>query len=138
LNPIYLSDSTEKVDEYRTEPYAMCADIYSRPPYTHRGGWSWYTGSAAWMYQLGLTNLLGFKKVGNTLQIDPVIPPSWDGFQISYKFGKTIYRINVRNPKHVYQGIKTIRMGGEILRDNSIPLVDDGHDHLVDIIMRDK
>ena len=62
LNPIFLSDSTEKVNEYRVEPYVMCADIYSRPPYTRRGGWSWYTGSAAWMYQLGLTTLLGFKK----------------------------------------------------------------------------
>ncbi len=135
LNPIFLSDSTEKVDEYRVEPYVMCADIYSRPPYTRRGGWSWYTGSAAWMYQLGLTNLLGFKKVGNILHIDPVIPPSWDGFEISYKFGKTNYQVKVSNPKHVSQGIKAVRLDGEIQNDNAIHLRDDGHDHEVEVMM---
>ena len=138
LNPIFLSDSNEKVDEYRTEPYVMCADIYSKPPYTRRGGWSWYIGSAAWMYQLGLTNLLGFKKTGNTLHIDPVIPPSWDGFEISFKFGKTNYQIKVGNPKHVSQGIKTVRLDGEIQNDNAIPLVDDGHDHEVEVMMEVK
>jgi cyclic beta-1,2-glucan synthetase len=138
LNPIYLSNSTEKANEYRVEPYVMCADIYSRPPYTRRGGWSWYTGSAAWMYQLGLTTLLGFKKAGNTLHVDPVIPPSWDGFDISYKFGKTGYRVKLSNPKHVSHGIKIVKLDGQIQGDGTIALFDDGHDHEVDVMMGDK
>jgi len=69
------------------------------------------------------------------LQIDPVIPPSWNGFEISYKFGKTNYRIKVGNPKHVSQGIKTVRLDGETMADKVIHLHDDGHDHIVDVIM---
>jgi cellobiose phosphorylase len=72
------------------------------------------------------------------LHIDPVIPPSWDGFEISYKFGKTYYQIKVGNPKHVSQGIKTLRLDGDIVSDYAIPLADDGRDHLVDIMMGDK
>ncbi len=138
LNPIFLSDSTEKVNEYRVEPYVMCADIYSRPPYTRRGGWSWYTGSAAWMYQLGLTTLLGFKKIGNTLHFYPVIPPAWDGFEIAYRFGKTGYRVKLSNPKHVSHGIKIVKLDGQIQGDKTIALVDDGQDHEVAVMMADK
>ncbi len=67
LNPIFKSDSKEKADIYRVEPYVICADIYSQAPFVGRGGWTWYTGSAAWMYRLGLEAILGFKKVGDSL-----------------------------------------------------------------------
>jgi cyclic beta-1,2-glucan synthetase len=137
LNPIFLSDSMEKVNEYRVEPYVMCADIYSKPPYMHRGGWTWYTGSAAWMYQLGLTALLGFKKAGNILHIDPVIPPFWDGFEIHYQFGNTGYQIKLSNPKHISHNIEIVKLDGEILNDKAIPLFDDGHNHDVEVIMGD-
>jgi cyclic beta-1,2-glucan synthetase len=137
LNPIFLSDSKEKATEYRVEPYVICADIYSKPPYLHRGGWTWYTGSAAWMYNLGLTALLGFKKTGNILRIDPVIPPTWDGFEIRYQFGTTSYQIKVYNPSHLAHKVKVVKLDGKILDDTGIPLVDDGQEYSIEVIMGD-
>lgn len=137
LNPIFHTDAEEKVAEYRVEPYVISADIYSKPPYMHRGGWTWYTGSAAWMYRLGLTTLLGFKKAGDTLNIDPVIPPSWDGFEITYHFGVTSYQIKVNNPTHIAHSVQLVKLDGKILKPNGIPLVNDGLEHTVEVILGD-
>jgi cyclic beta-1,2-glucan synthetase len=131
LNPVFQSDSVDKVAAYRVEPYVICADIYSRPPYLRRGGWTWYTGSAAWMYRLGLEAMLGFHKVGNALHIDPVIPPKWDGFAIRYRFGGSVYQIQVENPGHVASGVRQILLDGQRLEDGSIPLMDDKAEHQV-------
>jgi cyclic beta-1,2-glucan synthetase len=138
LNPILHSDSEEKAIEYRVEPYVICADIYSKPPYLHRGGWTWYTGSAAWMYRFGLTALLGFKKTGDTLLIDPVIPPTWGGFEINYQFGESSYQIKVSNPRHLAHSVKVVKLDGKILDSKAIPLVNDGHEHTVEVVMGDK
>ncbi len=138
LNPVFHSDSEEKASEYRVEPYVISADIYSKPPYLHRGGWTWYTGSAAWMYRLGLTALLGFKKTGNTLRIDPVIPPNWDGFEITYKFGATSYQIKVNNPMHIAHNVQLVKLDEKILANTAIPLVDDGQEHIIEVMMGDK
>jgi cyclic beta-1,2-glucan synthetase len=135
LNPIFLADSQEKAEKYRVEPYVMSADIYSKPPFLGRGGWTWYTGSAAWMYQLGLSALLGFNKAGDTLQIDPVIPPNWDGFEISYQFGTASYHIKVSNPQHVANKVQIVRLDGMTVTNKAIPLVDDGQEHHVEVIM---
>jgi cyclic beta-1,2-glucan synthetase len=135
LNPIFQSDSIEKAAEYRVEPYVMCADIYSKAPYLHRGGWTWYTGSAAWMYQFGLTALLGFKKTGNILRINPAIPPAWDGFEIHYHFGESVYLIQVRNPEHVAHHVQQVLLDGQSLNDKSITLIDDQQQHQVVVIM---
>lgn len=135
LNPIYMSDTKEKVSNYRVEPYVICADIYSQAPHRGRGGWTWYTGSAAWMYRLGLEGILGFKKTGDSLRIDPVIPPDWDGFEIRYQFGRASYHINVINPEHITHNVKVIKLDGIILDNMVIPLVDDGQEHSVEIIM---
>jgi cyclic beta-1,2-glucan synthetase len=138
LNPIFQADTKEKADEYRVEPYVMCADIYSQPPYLRRGGWTWYTGSAAWMYRLGLEAMLGFKKIQNNLQIDPVIPPEWDGFEIHYMFGGSTYTIQVHNPDHVASHVRQIELDGQIINGGVIPLVDDGQEHKVIVIMGNK
>jgi cyclic beta-1,2-glucan synthetase len=135
LNPINMSDTKEKVSNYRVEPYVICADIYSQPPHRGRGGWTWYTGSAAWMYRLGLEGILGFKKTGNSLRIDPVIPPDWDGFEIRYQFGTASYFIKVINPEHVTHNVKVTKLDGEIIDNNVISLVDDGQEHNVEINM---
>jgi cyclic beta-1,2-glucan synthetase len=135
LNPIYHTDTQEKASEYRVEPYVICADIYSVPPFVRRGGWTWYTGSAAWTYRLGLEAILGFNKVGSTLLIDPVIPPDWDGFEITYTFGDSIYKIQVRNPDHVSRQVKQVVLDDRILNDRSIPLVDDQREHQVIVTM---
>ena len=138
LNPVFQSDSEEKVSVYRVEPYVVCADIYSREPYVRRGGWTWYTGSAAWMYRLGLEAILGFKKIGSTLHIDPVIPPAWDGFEIRYQFGESVYLIQVHNPEHVASHVRQMLLDGQPLNDLSIPLVDDKQEHRVEVTMANK
>ena len=135
LNPVFQSDSEEKVAVYRVEPYVIAADIYSRPPYVRRGGWTWYTGSAAWMYRLGLWAILGFHKIGNTLHIDPVIPPEWDGFEIRYQFGESVYLIQVHNPDHVARHVRQVLLDGQPLQDGSIPLVDNKQEHQVVVTM---
>ena len=135
LNPIFQSDSPEKADVYRVEPYAICADIYSTPPYVRRGGWTGYTGSAAWMYRLGIDGILGFRKVGNTLQIDPVIPAQWDGYELTYRFDNTHYQISVHNPEHIAQGVRQVTLDGNQLAERAIPLVNDGKDHPVVVEM---
>jgi cyclic beta-1,2-glucan synthetase len=137
LNPILHSDSEEKATEYRVEPYVICADIYSKFPYMHRGGWTWYTGSASWMYRFGLTGLLGFKKTGNTLLIDPVIPPTWDGFEINYQFEESSYQIKVSNPEHLTHYVKVVKLDGKILDSKAIHLVNDAQEHKVEVILRD-
>lgn len=135
LNPIFQSDTRDKASVYRVEPYVICADIYSESPYVRRGGWTWYTGSAAWMYRLGLEAILGFHKVGNSLRIDPVIPPAWDGFEICYRFGESMYRIQVDNPEHVTRHVRQILLDGKLLNVEFIPLVDDQQEHRVEVTM---
>ena len=131
LNPIHQADSPEKAAVYRVEPYVICADVYSAPPFVRRGGWTWYTGSAAWMYRLGVEAILGLRKIGNTLNIHPVIPPNWDGFEIHYQFGESVYHIRVDNPEHVAQKVKHTLLDGQPLNEPSIPLVDDRAKHRV-------
>ena len=92
LNPIYHADTPEKMRDYRVEPYIVAADIYSVPPHVGRGGWTWYTGSASWMYRLGVEGILGVHRVGNALQIDPCIPKDWSRYALTYREGKTLYR----------------------------------------------
>ena len=138
LNPILQSDTEEKSAIYRVEPYVVCADIYSMPPFVRRGGWTWYTASASWMYRLGLEAILGFHKTGSTLQIDPVIPPSWEQFEIRYQFGKSLYSIQVKNPEHVTSHISNALMDGQKCDDLAIALVDDNKEHEVIVTMGKK
>ena len=138
LNPIFQSDGKEKADIYRVEPYVICADIYSQAPFVRRGGWTWYTGSAAWMYRLGLEAILGFKKVGDSLHIEPVIPPEWDGFEIQYRFKESTYTIQVKNPQHVEKHVRQVILDGQVLMGKFIPLVDDQQEHRVIVTMGER
>jgi cyclic beta-1,2-glucan synthetase len=135
LNPIFQADNKEKADIYRVEPFAICADIYSVPPNIRRGGWSWYTGSAAWFYRLGVEAILGMHKVGELLQIDPTIPPDWKGFEIRYRHGDATYLINVQNPEGVERGVKQVCIDDQLLIGSEIPLVKDKKEHWVDVLM---
>jgi cellobiose phosphorylase len=89
------------------------------------------------MYRFGLTSLLGFKKTGDSLYIDPVIPPTWDGFDITYRFGATSYKIKVNNPTHIAHNIQLVKLDGKILEPKSIPLGNDGQEHSVEVMMGD-
>jgi cellobiose phosphorylase len=132
INPIYHADSPEKVERYRVEPYVVAADVYSVAPYVGRGGWTWYTGSASWMYRLGLEMILGIQRTGDRLQVKPNIPADWGEVQINYRFGTAMYHILVKNR----QGNKhEATMNGRVLDDGSIPLIDDGKTHEIVVTM---
>jgi cyclic beta-1,2-glucan glucanotransferase len=135
LNPIYHSDTPEKAARYKTEPYNIAADIYSAPPHTGAGGWTGYTGSAGWMYRLGMEAILGVSRLGNVLRINPCIPQDWPGYKITYQFGTTRYLISVENPDGVNQGIRRVLLDGKTLTDNHIPLSSDGQQHEVHVLL---
>jgi cyclic beta-1,2-glucan synthetase len=135
LNPISHADTPEKTARYKVEPYVIAADIYGVPPHTGRGGWTWYTGSSAWMYRLGIEAILGITRVGNTLKINPCIPRDWTGFKVDYRFGATHYKISVENPNGVNRGVQQVLLDGVSLPDGLIPLVDNGLPHEVRVVM---
>ena len=141
LNPVHHSDSAEAIARYKVEPYVACADVYSVDPLVGRGGWTWYTGSAAWLYRGGLEAVLGFHKHGDRLQIDPRIPKDWPGFEIAYRHhGKsgaiTRYQITVENPAKISHGVKQIDLDGQTLpADQSVVLADDGQIHRLRIVL---
>jgi len=130
LNPIGHSDTPEKLARYRVEPYVIAADVYSQPPYIGRGGWTWYTGSAGWMYRLGLEAILGFRLSGRDLRLKPCIPPHWPSFELTYRYGQTSYTIHVEKKPDEDREAQ-ITLDGTILPDGIIRLEDDGQHHLV-------
>ncbi len=137
LNPIYHADSEDAVSEYRVEPYVVSGDIYSVEPYAGRGGWTWYTGAAGWMYRLGLEAILGIRRRGEHLLIDPCIPKAWPTFSVCYRYGKSALRIRIDNKAGVNSGVVQVSFDGELLPSSEIPLVDDGREHDVFVILRD-
>jgi cellobiose phosphorylase len=135
LNPIYHSDTPEKAARYKTEPYNIAADIYSVSPHIGYGGWTGYTGSAGWMYRLGIEAILGVSRIGNGLKINPCIPKDWPGYKLTYQFGATRYQISVENPEGVNQGVQRVLLDGTMLTDNQIPLSKDGGQHEVQVLL---
>jgi cyclic beta-1,2-glucan synthetase len=135
LNPIYHADTPEKVARYMVEPYAIAADIYSQSPHTSKGGWTWYTGSAGWMYRLGVEAILGISRAKDVLIIDPCIPGNWPGFQLTYRFGASPYLVCVENPDGVNRGVCQAWLDGIRLSESRIPLTDDGRQHQIRVIM---
>jgi cyclic beta-1,2-glucan synthetase len=138
LNPIHHADNPTGMHRYRVEPYVICADIYSMPPHAGRGGWTWYTGSAGWVYRTALEWLLGFRLQGTTLTIDPCIPRRWPGFEISFRYRSSQYEITVENPLGVCRGILATKLDGKMLdgaTKSLIPLTDDGATHQLQIIL---
>jgi cyclic beta-1,2-glucan synthetase len=132
LNPIYHGQDPQR---YRVEPYVVAADIYSTVPHIGRGGWTWYTGSAAWMYRLGLEGLLGLRRFGDKLKIDPRIPGDWPEFEITYRWGDSIYVIHIDNSAGVNRGVQEVTHDGQVVTDGQIPLIDDNREHVVQVVM---
>ncbi len=137
INPINHTKTAEDVKTYRTEPYAIAADIYSNPQHVGRGGWTWYTGAAGWLYRAALENILGFQKHGETLTISPCIPRDWKEFEITYQYKTAIYHIRVENSHGASGDLIEIEIDGEPLSSNRIKLVDDGQEHNLQIILTD-
>ncbi|MBX6313467.1 MAG: glycosyl transferase family 36, partial [Isosphaeraceae bacterium] len=135
LNPIRHAETPEAVARYKVEPYVVAADIYGRPPHTGRGGWTWYTGSAAWLYRVGLEAILGFQRRGDRLALDPRLPGDWPGFEIVYRHRSATYRIVVENPHGVERGVPLITLDGQAHEGGEIPLADDGREHEVRVVL---
>jgi cyclic beta-1,2-glucan synthetase len=136
LNPIHHSSSRPAAYTYKVEPYVVAADIYSNPQHMGRGGWTWYTGSAGWMYRAGLESILGFYLQSDQLRIDPCIPTNWPAFEITFHHKSALYIIKVENPNHVNRGVATIELDGKsIAIGGFVPLVDDNLRHVIRVIM---
>jgi cellobiose phosphorylase len=135
LNPITHSNSPEALDIYKVEPYVVAADVYTAAGHLGRGGWTWYTGSASWMYRVALEAILGFQQRGERLFIEPCIPASWKGFTIEYRFRSATYAITIDNPDGIQFGSVDLTVDGRSV-DDAIPLMDDGRTHDVRVLLR--
>jgi cyclic beta-1,2-glucan synthetase len=125
MNPIEHARTPEDVKRYMVEPYVVSADVYQLPGRVGQGGWTWYTGSSGWMYRVWVEEILGLKVRGEKLSIAPVIPSSWDGFEMRYRNGKSVYEIKVENPNHVSSGVVSIELDGNRLETDYVHLQED-------------
>ena len=137
LNPINRTSTRAGVHRYRVEPYVAAADVYSGPPHIGRGGWTWYTGSAGWMYRAGVEWLLGFRVRGAILYLDPCIPRAWRRFDITFRYHASRYEITVENPRGVTRGIAGVEVDGIPLAPGRarLPLIDDGTTRRVRVVL---
>jgi len=122
INPVNHGSSAPAIATYKVEPYVMAADVYAAAPHTGRGGWTWYTGSAGWMYRLALESLLGVKREGDTLRLAPCLPAHWPGFKLRYRYGETVYAISVTRGEDA---------GAQA--EHVISLVDDRQEHSIEV-----
>jgi cyclic beta-1,2-glucan synthetase len=135
LNPLNHASTPERASLYKVEPYVVAADVYTATGHVGRGGWTWYTGSASWMYRVALESILGFDKRGDTLRITPRVPAEWPELTIVYRFGESEYTITVHEPGRVAAGA-VVRLDGRVLDDGVIPLEDDSGKHEVVVAPR--
>jgi cyclic beta-1,2-glucan synthetase len=136
ISPILRTSSRAGVQKYKVEPYVVAGDIYGEPPHVGRGGWTWYTGSAGWLYRAGVEWILGFRLRGMTLSIDPCIPRNWPTYSVEFKYHSAVYKIKVENPSGVSRGVALTELDGKLQAGSvNIPLVDDGAVHRIRIVL---
>ncbi len=133
INPVNHSDSASAVERYKVEPYVMTADVYGVKPHVGRGGWSWYTGSAGWMYRLVVESLLGLQVSGNQLRVAPLLRSDWETVELIYTFGRTRYDVKVS--RALDEASTRITLDGLTCASDFIVMVDDGAEHHVHIAM---
>jgi cyclic beta-1,2-glucan synthetase len=139
LNPVNHAATPDAMQRYKVEPYVMCADIYAAAPHSGRGGWTWYTGAAGWMYRLTLETLLGVHLEGDTLHITPCIPDHWPSYCVHYRFRETVYHLTIRRIREGSQRVTRILEDGKSCGNPvngghaTIALVDDRRDHYIDV-----
>jgi cellobiose phosphorylase len=138
LNPVEHARDEKDCERYKVEPYVMPGDVYSLAGHVGRGGWTWYTGAAAWTYRVWLEEILGFQRRGDTLTINPVIPKDWSGFRLRYRFRNTIYRIAVENPDHCSRGVTLMELDGVAVFNKIVTLRDDALPHEVRVVLGTK
>jgi cyclic beta-1,2-glucan synthetase len=135
LNPIHHTRNPEGVERYKAEPYVVAGDVYSCLPHAGRGGWTWYTGSAAWLYRVILESVLGINRLGDRLEINACIPPDWAQYDVNYHFRSAVYRIHVENAIGTESGVARVWLDNELLPEHSFPLLDDGRTHQVRVVI---
>ena len=129
INPLNHGSTPEQVVIYKAEPYVVAADVYALPPHAGRGGWTWYTGAAGWMYRLIVESLLGLTLDVDKLQFQPCIPADWESFQVHYRYRETFYHITVTRT-----GVaQSVMIDGLLQSDGTIHLIDDRKEHLVEV-----
>ncbi len=133
LNPINHGSTAAQIGTYKVEPYVVAADVYAVAPHTGRGGWTWYTGSAGWMYRLLSETLLGLRLEGDRLRLTPRLPTHWPTCKIDYHYRQTAYHITISRLANVRPGSGQVYLDGKELSDGTIPLVDDQRDHSVEM-----
>jgi cyclic beta-1,2-glucan synthetase len=133
INPLTHARTPAEVATYKVEPYVVAADVYTAKGQLGRGGWTWYTGSASWMYRVGLEGILGFTKRGDRLFVEPRAPSAWPGYSIEYRYGKSLYVITVKNEDGLTTGGFEVTIDGSVSADRGIHLVDDGARHEVSV-----
>ena len=131
INPVNHARSAKETATYKVEPYVVAADVYAVPPHTGRGGWTWYTGSAAWMYRLIVESLLGLRLEVDKLRFTPCIPADWESFKVHYRYRETVYHITVLQPGG--GSVTSVIVDGVEQHDNVIPLLDDRQEHSVEV-----
>jgi cellobiose phosphorylase len=130
INPLHHGRTAAEVAVYKVEPYVVAADVYSVAPHTGRGGWSWYTGSAGWMYRLVIESLLGLQletgQDGALLHVRPCLPAEWPRYTVAYRYRESLYRLTVEQAE-----VADVSVDGVVRPGNAVPLVDDGGTHEV-------
>ncbi len=134
INPVHHGDTVEKIARYKVEPYVMAADVYAVSQHSGRGGWTWYTGSAGWMYQLIIESFIGLQREGNTLRFKPCLPEEWNSLKIKYKFKDTTYDIEIMQLQNGTEGM-TITVDGVKVENGIVLLDDDWQGHEVKVMM---
>ncbi|HEV8117354.1 MAG TPA: glycosyl hydrolase family 65 protein, partial [Thermoanaerobaculia bacterium] len=135
LNPINHASTRAGLHRYKVEPYVAAADIYAENPHVGRGGWTWYTGSAGWMYRAGIEWILGFRLRGTTLHLDPCIPRAWRNYRITFRYHSSQYILTVHNPRGVTRGVSEVVLDGAPAPAASIPLVSDSQTHTIEVTL---
>jgi cyclic beta-1,2-glucan synthetase len=137
LNPINHASTRGGAHRYKIEPYVVPGDVYSEPPHVGRGGWSWYTGAAGWLYRAGIEYVLGVRVAGDSVQIVPCIPRDWSGYTVRYRRGSASYVIRVDNPSRIAHGAVDIDVDGVRVAGDRFSVRDDGREHRVDVRIRE-
>jgi cyclic beta-1,2-glucan synthetase len=135
INPVNHGKTSQGIGTYKVEPYVVAADVYAVPPHTGRGGWSWYTASAAWMYRLVVESLLGLTLETNKLSFEPCFSAEWDAFTVHYRFQETVYHVKVTRGLSGAEAT-TVTVDGVVQDGKTITLVDDGQEHEVEVVVR--
>ncbi|PYG87272.1 cellobiose phosphorylase [Ruminiclostridium sufflavum DSM 19573] len=135
VNPINHTRTDMERMKYKVEPYVMAADVYAVHPNEGRGGWTWYTGAAGWMYRIGIEHILGIKKQGNYLKLAPCIPKKMKEYSVRYIYGEAVYDIRIINSDNKNTGISRIKIDERTAKTDTIELIDDGRTHRIEVYM---